>query len=288
MDLFKKYIGFSYKLLKVHFFIHFISHAFSALIYVYIFSYKKKYFVVIFITIQLLLLILIFKMLCLIRATHTSSFDQLKCANNIYMMMFLVYFILIIIKFVIIFRIFKWKIIYKIILICISLLYYIFDSFIFIYEFVTIHKQIEKIISDRINIQMETQNRNAGNIVKNDTQQSERTHKNETFEKEDTVYIICDKKSENKNNIIRIKKNNKKIINNIVVEAQINNSNNNNSFNKEMNKIKDKKNNNVINFIHYEFESIKTNTKRKLSLSEENKFKNFEQIKVALPISKKK
>ena len=289
MDIFKKYIDFSYKLLKAHILIHFISHAFSALIYVYIFLYKNKYFVVTFITIQIVLLILILKMLCLIRTTHFSSFDQLKCGFNFYMMMSLVYFILIIIKFVLIFRIFKWKIIYKIILICVSLLYYIFDSFIFFYEYVTIHKQINKSISDRIIIQMEAQNRNAeNNIVKNDTQQSEKTHKNETFEKEDTIYIICDKKSENKNNIISINKTNKKIINNFVVEAQINNSNNNNSFNKEMNKIKDKKNNNMINFIHYKLETIETSTKRKLSLSEENKSKNFERIKKILPISKKK
>jgi hypothetical protein len=145
-------------------------------------------------------------------------------------------------------------------------------------------------------MQLENQNRNLeNNIYKNDTQPSEKTNKNLSFEKEDTVYIICERsdKNDNKNitkvnkvnkdnKINKIKKKIKKIKNKIFTEIKVNNTNI--SFNKETKK--DKKTNKIINFIHNELENIETHTKRKLSLSEENKTKTIEQIKIFPPSSK--
>ena len=296
MEIIKRNLTSSYKLLKFHFFLHIISYGFSALIYTYIFSFKKKYFTITFLTIQTLLLILLIQMLCLIRTTYVSSFDQIKCALNIYMFLSLIFLILVIIQYVLILKEFNWKNIYKIILVCVSILYYIFDSLIFIYEYINIYKEIKKSISDRISMQLENQNRNLeNNIYKNDTQPSEKTNKNLSFEKEDTVYIICERsdKKDNKNitkvnkvnkdnKINKIKKKFKNIKNKIFTEITVNNTNI--SFNKETKK--DKKTNKIINFIHNELENIETHTKRKLSLSEENKTKTIEQIKIFPPSSK--
>lgn len=293
MEIIKRNLNFSYKLLKIHFLLHIISYGFSALIYTYIFSFKKKYFTITFLTIQTLLLILLLQMLCLIRTTHVSSFDQIKCALNMYMFMSSIFFILVVIQYSLIFREFNWKNSYKIVLIFVSILYYIFDSLIFIYEYINIYKEIKKSISDRISLQLENQNRNLeNNIYKNDTQPSEKTNKNESFEKEDTVYIICDRsdkisnKNTNKvnkvNKINKIKKKIKKIKNKFFTEITINN--NNISFNKEMKK--DEKSDKIINLIHNEIGSVDIHTRRKLSLSEENKTKTIEQIKIFPPISK--
>jgi len=141
-------------------------------------------------------------------------------------------------------------------------------------------------------MQLENQNRNLeNNIYKNDTQPSEKTNKNLSFEKEDTVYIICERSDKNNSKITKVNKVNKvdnikkkikKIKNKIFTEITVNN--NNISFNKEAKE--DKQNNKIINFIHNELENIETHTKRKLSLSEENKTKTIEQIKIFPPSSK--
>ena len=291
MEIIKRNLNFSYKLLKIHFFLHVISYGFSALIYTYIFSFKKKYFTITFLTIQTLLLILLLQMLCLIRTTHVSSFEQIKCALNMYMFMSSIFFILVVIQYSLIFREFNWKNSYKIILIFVSILYYIFDSLIFIYEYINIYKEIKKSISDRISMQLENQNRNLeNNIYKNDTQPSEKTNKNVSFEKEDTVYIICDRSdkisNKNTNNLNKIKKKIKKKIKTIKTKffTEIAINNNNISFNKEMKK--DEKSNKIINLIHNEIGSVDTHKRRKLSLSEENKTKTIEQIKIFPPSSK--
>ena len=141
-------------------------------------------------------------------------------------------------------------------------------------------------------MQLENQNRNLeNNIYKNDTQPSEKTNKNLSFEKEDTVYIICERSDKNSSKITKVNKVNKvdnikkkikKIKNKIFTEITVNNTNS--SFNKETKK--DKDNHKIINFIHNELENIETHTKRKLSLSEENKTKTIEQIKIFPPSSK--
>ena len=288
MDAFIKNLIFSYKLLKYHFLAHVISYGFSFLIYIYLFSSKKKYFIITFLTFQTILLILISKMLCLLKITHFSSLDQIRCSLNIYLISSFPFLVLIVIQYILIFGIFNWKNEYKIILIFISLLYYIFDSEMFIYEFILIDNQIKKSISERITMQIDNINRNIeNNIAKNDTQPSEKSNKNETFEKEDTVYIICEGTDKNKTD-----KKNKIQINNISFNEEVKNKNNDDiSFGEVMkiNKIKHIKNhnkNNYNNYIHKEFDTINTNTKLKLSLSEENKSKNLDEIEIPCPHSK--
>ena len=289
MDEFIKKLISTYKLLKSHFLIHFISYGFSALIYIYIFLLKEKYFFISFLTFQTILFILLSKMLCLLKITHFSSLDQIKCALNLYLLLSFPFCVLVIYQYILIFGKFKWKNIYKIILIFISLLYFIFDCALFIYEYININDQIKASISVRITMQIDNQNRNVeNNIAKNDTQPSEKTNKNETFEKEDTVYIICEGNDKNKTE----KKNkNCKNKNNSIFSDGKKNNNNDISFGEvlKINKINYKKNNNKTNYnnyMHKEFENIYADTKIKLSLSEENKSKNLDKIKLPLPQSK--
>lgn len=263
---------FSYKLLKAHFLLHIISYCFSALVYTYIFSYKNKHFIISFLTIQTLLLILLSHLLCLFKSTHFSSFDQIRCSMNIYSFISFIFLILVVAQYVLIFKKYSLENIYKIVFICISIVYYIFDSFIFIYEYYTVYIHIKKSINIRINLQIE-QNRNLENNFKNETQPSEKSKKNETFEKEDTVYIICERTNEANN------KNNKKKIHFDDSDGKI-------IYNSiEIIKLKEKKNN-KINFFHKELKINNETTKRKMSLSEENRTKNGEQIKNLIRISK--
>ena len=272
MEFIKKNLANAYKLLKGHLFLHFISYAFCALSYVHLFSYKKKYFIITFLTFQTLLVILISQIICLLKTTNITSFDQIKCSLNIYTFISLIYFILIVTKFVLIFQMFNFKNKYKIILICVSIIYYIFDSLIFIYEYYIIFQQIKKNISDRIIIQL-AQNRNiVNNSFKNETQPSEKNNNNVTFEKEDTVYIICGKMDDNNNNN---NQNNSNKNNKVNFFSEIDNKSNN----KEIIILKNKKSNNKINSNNNDLNNTNISSKRKIPLSEENKSKSFEQIK---------
>lgn len=261
MDVFKKKFQFSHKLLKAHFCLHFISYAFCALNYTYILSYEKKHFIITFITIQTLLLILIFQILCLLKSTKFSSLDQIKCALNIYLFISILFFILVIIQYVIIFLIFNSKNISKIIFICIGIIYYIFDSLIFIYEYHIINWQIKKTIAERISMQL-SQNRNEEkNINKNETQPSEKSNKNITFIKENTTYIICEKKD--KSNIEQINVNN---IKNFLTDVD-----NSNFSDKDLSKYFDNSNNKIFIINKYVQNTNIDNSERKIYLTEGNK-----------------
>ena len=279
MEILKKNLIFSYKLLKAHFFLVIISYGFCALNYTYILAYKKKYFFVIFITIQTLLLIFMFQTQCLMKYSFFSAIEQTKCALNVYAFFSVIFFILVVIQYYLIFSSFKSSNIYKITLICISLAYYIFDVFIFIYEYYTIFNQIKKTISERIRMQ-NARGRNIEKICKKETEPSEKSKskKNEPFEKEDTFYIIYGYFDKNNNS----PNSPKKICNTLFNE--INNINSitcNKGRNKNININRNKK----FNFLGSQFEKV-NDSNRKLGLNEVSKSHSFEKVKKILPISK--
>lgn len=278
MEILKKNLAFSQKLLKAHFFILIISYGFCSLNYTYILDYKKKYFFVVFLTIQTLLLIFMFHTQCLIKSSFFSAIEQIKCSLNIYAFFSIAFFILVIVQYYLIFSAFKSSNIYKILLICISLSYYIFDVFIFIYEYYMIFNQIKRTISERIRMQT-ARGRNIVKICKNETEPSEKSKskKNEPFEKEDTFYIIHGYFDNNNN---KNENSHKKISNTILYEV-----NNTITYNRGRNKNINNNRKNKINFLGSRFE-IDSDSHRKLGLNEGSKSHSFEKVKMFLPISK--
>ena len=161
MKKFKRKLAFSLKLLKAHFFLHFISYGFSALNYTFVFLCKKKFIIIILLAVQTLLLIFILQMICLL-------------------------------KFSFFFKIFNSMNSYKIVISVMEMLYYILDGIIFVYEYFIILKQIKNAKSNRIMMQTTINNNHSQKNCKSETMDSDKTKKivNEKFVKDDTIYII--------------------------------------------------------------------------------------------------
>jgi len=273
-DILHKNFIFPIILLRAHFFIHLLSILFCALNYVYLFSYENKYFFATFMTFQVLLLIFILQMLCLLKSICFNSLGQLKCSLNLYLLISLIFLILIIINYILIFQIFLYNK-YKITLLCLGLMYYIFDGMLFLFECFVIFQLIKRSISERILMQI-NQNGNIENKnTKNDTQTSEKTNKNENYEKESTIYIIYDNNINNKNNNTNIKK----VNNNIFSEIK----NDNSSCNNEGNIITIKRNNKK-NFSNNKYKTV-YNHKAKIMNEEDNSSKSFSEININLNIN---
>ena len=279
MDILQKNFTFPYKLIRTHFLFHFISFLFCTLNYIYLFSYKQKYFYVTFVTFQTLLAIFMIQVMCMIKNICFNFLDPLKCALNVYILISLIFLILIIVNFILIFQINNYNNKFKILLLSLSLMYYILDGMIFIVEYYVIFKQIKKSISERILMQI-NQNGNIENKnTKNDTQMSDKTNKNENYEKESTIYIIYDN-----NHNINDKKNKddiKDINNNIFSEI---NNDNPTICNFESNIIRIRRNN-KRNFFENKFKTVH-NPKIKIMNEEENSSKSFDKSDINLPINK--
>lgn len=253
MDIFKRNKTLSSKLLKAHFILHFISYAFSALNYALIFCFKKKYFIFIFFVVQTLLLIFITHMICLLKSTFFSGVAQIQCPLNTYAVTSIIFFILVIIQYILIFKMYNSLDVSKIILSCIGILYYILDGIIFIHEYYIIFKQI-KIAKTNTMMTQTTAVSNVEKNCKDETMDSDKPKKivNEKLEKNDTAYIIYG------NNFIE-------------------NNNNKNSKNK---KIGRKENRSTISF--YVGRNKKIEKKKKLtnSIFDENNFDSNRIIKL--------
>ena len=277
-DILHKNFIFPIILLRAHFFIHFLSILFCALNYVYLFSYENKYFFATFMTFHALLLILILQMLCLLKSICFNSLGQLKCSLNLYLLISLIFLILIIINYILIFQIFHYNK-YRITLLCLGLMYYILDGMFFLFDCFVIFQLIKRSISERILMQI-NQNGNIENKnTKNDTQMSDKTNKNENYEKESTIYIIYD----NNHNINDKKKKDdiKDINNNIFSEINIDNPT---ITNFESNIIRIRRNN-KRNFFENKFKTVH-NPKIKIMNEEENSSKSFDKSDINLPINK--
>jgi len=192
MEIFRKKLEFSFKLLKTHFFLHFISYGFSALNFTLIFIDKKKFFVIIFLTVQTILLLFISQMICLLKSSFFSAIRQIKCILNIYAVVFIIFFILIIVQYILIFKMFNLLNNYKIVISTMGMLYYIFDGLIFVNEYYIIFKQIKNSKTNRMMMQTTNPIGNSEKICKNETMDSDKAKKieNEKFVKDDTIYII--------------------------------------------------------------------------------------------------
>ena len=191
MDIFKRNITLSSKLLKAHFILHFISYGFSALNYALIFCYKKKYFIMIFFAVQTLLLIFITHMIFLLKSSFLSEIVQIQCVLITYAIAFIIFVIFVIIQYILIFKLYNSLNVPKIVLSCIGLLYYILDGIIFVHEYCIISKQIKIAKENSIKMQT-TAGTNVEKNCKNETMDSDKSKKieNEKFEKDDTTYII--------------------------------------------------------------------------------------------------
>ena len=231
MEKFKRKLAFSLKLLKAHFFLHFISYGFSALNYTFVFLCKKKFIIIILLAVQTLLLIFILQMICLLKFSFLSSRRQIKYVLNIYAVIFIIFFIFIIIQYIYIFKIFNSMNSYKIVISVMGMLYYILDGIIFVYEYFIILKQIKNAKSNRIMMQTTSNNNYSQKNCKSETMDSDKTKKivNEKFVKDDTIYIIYGNNNteNNKNDLKEINSTtsnydgrNKKIVN-----KKLNNSN---------------------------------------------------------------
>ena len=212
MEIFRKKLEFSFKLLKTHFFLHFISYGFSALNFTLIFIDKKKFFVIIFLTVQTILLLFISQMICLLKSSFFSAVRQIKCILNIYAVVFIIFFILIIVQYILIFKMFNLLNNYKIVISTMGMLYYIFDGLIFVNEYYIIFKQIKNSKTNRMMMQTTNHIGNSEKICKNETMDSDKAKKieNEKFVKDDTIYIIYgNNNTENNKKRSKNSKNNK-------------------------------------------------------------------------------
>lgn len=273
MEIFRKKLEFSFKLLKTHFFLHFISYGFSALNYTFVFLCKKKFIIIILLAVQTLLLIFILQMICLLKFSFLSSRRQIKYVLNIYAVIFIIFFIFIIIQYIYIFKIFNSMNSYKIVISVMGMLYYILDGIIFVYEYFIILKQIKNAKSNRIMMQTTSNNNYSQKNCKNETMDSDKTKKivNEKFVKDDTIYIIY-----GNNNTENNKKRNK-------------NSKNNKNDLKEINSTTsdyDGRNKKIVNKKFYNSNKFENDydSKRKIQINEGKKSHSLKNININFSI----
>jgi len=204
MENFNKNFDFPFKFVLVHSFLYFISYGIALVNYYIIVPLKYKTFFISYFTIISLELIFLAKLLCLFKSTYDST-DSIKCILLIYSIMSIASLIFVSIEYVLIFKNIKdpnckLEIKYKIPVLCISLLYYIYNNLAFIYESYIVLKGLKQCIIDRLQTQSNERCGNEGNV----TQSSEKAKKIESFVKEDTIYIIqgnLNSKSPNIDNI---------------------------------------------------------------------------------------
>lgn len=190
MENFNKNFNFPFKFILVHSFLYFISYGIALVNYYIIVPFKYKTFFISYFTIISLELIFLSKLLCLFKSSYDST-DNIKCILLIYSIMSIISLIFVSIEYVLIFKNIKepncqLEMKYKIPVLCISLLYYMYNNLIFIYEGYIVLKGLKQCIIDRLETQSNERGGNEGNV----TQSSEKAKKIESFVKEDTVYII--------------------------------------------------------------------------------------------------
>jgi len=189
MENFNKNFNFPFKFILVHSLLYFISYGIALVNYYIIVPLKYKTFFISYFTIISLELIFLAKLLCLFKSTYDST-DNIKCTLLIYSIMSIASLIFVSVEYVLIFKNIKepnckLEMKYKIPVLCISLLYYMYNNLIFIYESYIVLQGLKQCIIDRLQSQSNERG-NEGNV----TQSSEKAKKIESFVKEDTVYII--------------------------------------------------------------------------------------------------
>ena len=213
MENFSKNLNFPFKFIRIHCFLYFISYGIALVNYFIIIPLKYKSFFISYFTIISLELIFLIKLVCLFKSSYDST-DSIKCILIIYNIMSFISAIFVVVEYILIFKNIKdpnckLQMKYKIPILCISLLYYLYNNLIFIFEIYIVLKAIKQCIIDRI--QSQSNERSNANNERNATQSSEKTRKCESFIKEDTIYIIQDNincKSPKKDNISTINNNN--------------------------------------------------------------------------------
>ena len=213
MEYLIKNLNFPFKFIRIHCFLYLILYGIALINYFIIIPLKYKSFFISYFTIISLELIFFFNFVCLFKSSY-DSIDSIKCILIIYTIMPFISAIFVAIEYMLIFRNIKHpncklQMKYKIQFLCFSLLYYVYNNLIFIYECYIVLKGIKQCIIDRI--QSQSNGRSNANNERNVTQSSERMKKYESFVKEDTIYIIqgnINCKSLNKDNITVINNNN--------------------------------------------------------------------------------
>lgn len=218
-----------HKYILIHTILYPISYVLDILNFsIILISQYRSFFISCYI-VQGLVIIFMVKMLCLFKSKYDST-DNIKCTLVIYIALSFISLIFVSIEYLLIFKNFnlprcKMDKKYKIAFVCIGIIYHTYHNLSFIYECFIVIKAVNKNIQDRVQIQI-AEIRHEIDKNKNETQSSEKPKKNESFVKEDTIYIIqgkFDEKSNNENNICNVK------------NININNNDNNNSSRRDIN-----------------------------------------------------
>lgn len=243
MDNNKKHFNYPFRYFLIHIILTPISYTFGILNFTIILCLKYRSFFISSFIIQVLVIIFMIKLLCLFK-TKFDSTDNIKCTLIIYSFLSFIALIMVSIEYTLIFQNInlpksQMDKKYKISFICISILYHIYHNLNFIYEFYIVIREIKKYLDDRVDAQI-SERRNAQNKNKNETQSSEKPKKNESFIKEDTIYIIHGKINDNSIQSDNIKENACNIKNNNNSERKLNQEDNkevkNNNENKNISK----------------------------------------------------
>ena len=209
----RKNLHYPFIFIRIHSFIYLISYAIGITnFYVILSSEYKSFFISSFIILGLVFIFMV-KLVCLFKSSYDSN-DSIKCSLIIYTIMSIISLIFIVVEYYLIFKnINDPKCLlekpYKIVYLCISLLYHVYNNLIFIYECYIVIKAVDKNISERIQSQNLQQGNNNINNEKLETQSSEKAKKDISFVKEDTIVIVKGKfkdEQENQNeNMVNIK-----------------------------------------------------------------------------------
>ena len=249
-----------HKYILIHTILYPISYVLGILNFsIILISQYRSFFISCYI-IQGLVIIFMVKMICLFKSKYDST-ENIRCTLIIYIALSFISLIFVSIEYLLIFKNFnlsrcKMDKKYKIAFVCIGIIYHTYHNLSFIYECFIVVKAVKKNIQDRVQIQI-AEIRHEIDKNKNETQSSEKPKKNESFVKEDTIYIIqgkFDEKSNNENNICNIK------------NININNNDNNNSSRRDIN----------LNFKHLKSKELqlnneKINTNKNLSIQLSNR-----------------
>lgn len=199
-NILRKNLSYSFKFILIHLILYPLNYAIDIANFIFLLSLKIKSFFISCYIVQGLVLIFMVKMLGLFKSSYDST-ENIKCSLIIYTCLSAISLIFSVVEYFLILKNIslpnsKLDIKYKYSIIGIGIFYHIYNNLIFIYECYIVNKGVKQNIEDRVQLQITERHTDVDNN-KNETQSSEKPSKNESFVKEDTVYIIEGKFNDN-------------------------------------------------------------------------------------------
>ena len=199
MEINKKDFKFLLNIVIIHTILYPLSFAFDMIHFYILLTSQNKFFFISCYIIQILLFIFLIKIMQLIKSRDELK-GNINCNLLVYALMSFITLSFIIGEYSIIFKNFnnpKCKIgkTFKIFLVILSLLFHIYNNLSFIYELKLIKKIIDKISESQQSLPSHPSHPIRDTF--NETRSSEKSKKNVSFKKEDTVYIIRGQFKEN-------------------------------------------------------------------------------------------